>query len=162
MPFGMGSSSSSKKSKNVAVDASGPLSMKNGPNKGVSGLNLKKQLSVLVVDDNPVNRKILKMMLANLGVEAQEAENGQEAVDLHLGGAHFDLILIDMEMPVMDGPQATRVLRTMGVGCKMIGVSANSRNRDKQVFMEAGIDEYHVKPMTRPKLISILKEVDDA
>ncbi|XP_058103694.1 two-component response regulator ARR22-like [Magnolia sinica] len=100
MPFGMGSSSSSKKSKNVAIDA-----MKNGPNQGLSELNLKKQLSVLVVDDNPVNRKILKMMLTKLGVEAQEAENGQEAVDLHLDGAHFDLILIDMDRLLWMGPR---------------------------------------------------------
>ncbi|KAL6002167.1 hypothetical protein ACLOJK_037615 [Asimina triloba] len=159
-----------------------------------TGLKLKKQLSVLVVDDNRVNRKIVMMMLAKLGVPAQEAENGQEAVNLHIAGARFDLILIDMEMPVMDGPQstdpirpdaqleqgifrscyryfaggvlqnvhATRILRSMGVQCKMVGVSGNTRPSEMQEFMEAGVDEYHVKPMTRPKLICLLQQIDHA
>ncbi|KAL5998570.1 hypothetical protein ACLOJK_009513 [Asimina triloba] len=125
----------------------------------VSGLKLKKQLSVLVVDDNRVNRKIVMMTLAKLGVPAHEAENGQEAVNLHIAGAQFVLILIDREMPVMDGPQRRTIHHENNAPHTLSG---NTRPSEKQEFMEAGIDEYNVKPMTRPKLICLLQQIDHA
>lgn len=78
-------------------------SSKNGPSQGL----LNRRLSGLVVDDNKVNRRVHRMLLSKLGVETQEAENGREAVDLCAAGMVFDLILMDMEMPIMDGPQVS-------------------------------------------------------
>ncbi|KAL5991025.1 hypothetical protein ACLOJK_011931 [Asimina triloba] len=126
------------------------------PTQEMGNLSLKNKIFVLVVDDNRVNRRIVAMMLAKLGVEVHEAEHGQEAVNIHVAGARYNLILIDMEMP------ATRILRRMGIQCKIVGVTANSRSSDEKEFMDAGIDEFFPKPMTRAKLVSLLEELEAA
>ncbi|XP_077222953.1 two-component response regulator 24-like [Tasmannia lanceolata] len=161
MPFNRGSN----KMKNAVIGQGGldlgATTSRQDPNQGLSSYTPKNKLTALVVDDNKVNRKIHKMLLTNLGVKSEEAENGQEAVNLCALGIIFDLILIDMEMPVMDGPQATRIMREIGVRSKIVGVSGNSRSDEKQSFMEAGIDEFYEKPMTRAKLISLVQEIDN-
>ncbi|XP_068664756.1 two-component response regulator 24-like [Aristolochia californica] len=162
MPWSFGSSSSKKQKKVVTTTFSGPKSAGNG-NDGDSKLpvNLNNDVNVLVVEDNRVNRKVLMRMLSWAGVRTQEVVNGKEAVDLHTAGFHFDLIFIDMEMPVMDGPQATRILRSMGVCTRIVGVSGNCRDSDRSEFLTAGIDEFYVKPLSREKLVEILHQVDD-
>ncbi|KAK9090436.1 hypothetical protein Sjap_023613 [Stephania japonica] len=69
-----------------------------------------KKLTALVVDDNKMHRMIHKKLLATLGVESQEAENGKEAVDICLSGEAFNLILMDYDMPVMDGREGGCIL----------------------------------------------------
>ncbi|KAF8402020.1 hypothetical protein HHK36_012971 [Tetracentron sinense] len=119
----------------------------------------KKKLTALVVDNDNFIRMLHKVLLNNLNVESQVVENGKEAVDLCLSGAVFDLILICMKMPVMDGPDATRALRTMGVRSMIVGVTAYSKRSEKQEFMDAGLDDYHEKPLTAVKLISLLRDL---
>ena len=63
----------------------------------------KNNFTVLVVDDDTVVRMVHKMLVTSLGLKVQEAKNGKEAVDLHINGASFDLILMDMEMPILNG-----------------------------------------------------------
>lgn len=65
--------------------------------------NLGTKLTALVVDDNILNRKIHQKLLESVGVKNQGVENGQEAVDIHCHGQRFDLILMDMDMPIMNG-----------------------------------------------------------
>lgn len=65
--------------------------------------NLGTKLTALVVDDNILNRKIHQKLLESVGVKNQGVENGQEAVDIHCHGQIFDLILMDMDMPIMNG-----------------------------------------------------------
>lgn len=74
---------------------------------GISSESAERRLSVLVVDDDPVIQKIHKMMLTKFKIisHTQVAENGKQAVDLHRCGAIFDIILMDMEMPIMNGIQ---------------------------------------------------------
>lgn len=67
--------------------------------------NIEKKISCLIVDDSPVIQKIHKAMMSKFGTEVTVVTNGKEAVDLHSSGASFDLILMDFEMPVMDGPE---------------------------------------------------------
>ncbi|XP_068653960.1 two-component response regulator 24-like [Aristolochia californica] len=139
---------SPKTASSTAGDSEPPVKLCNG-------------VSVLVVDDNKVNRKVLMTMLRWARMRAKEVENGKEAVDLHIAGTNFDLIFIDMEMPVMDGPQATRILRQMGVRARMVGVSGNCRDRDREAFVAAGLDEFYVKPLRGQTLVEILHRVDD-
>ena len=63
------------------------------------------KISTLIVDDDPLTRRIHKVLLTKVGLETQAVENGKEAVDLYRSGASFDLILMDLEMPIMDGPK---------------------------------------------------------
>ncbi|CAK7336234.1 unnamed protein product [Dovyalis caffra] len=112
-------------------------------------------LSVLIVDDDPVIRDINRRAIMSFGaqtefiIDVQEAKNGKEAVYLHLAGASFDLIFMDNQMPVMTGIQATRKLREMGVGSKIIGVSSES---EKQAFKGSGATKWIKKPLNLEKL----------
>ncbi|KAH7668485.1 Histidine kinase protein, partial [Dioscorea alata] len=126
-----------------------------------SDSGFKNNLRVLVVDDDKMVRNITMAMLRTLKVEGKEAVNGKEAVDLFVAGEDFNLVLMDREMPVMTGLEATKYLRGMGVRVKLVGVSARSMDKEKQDFLDAGADEFFAKPMTCAKLSALLQEVDE-
>ncbi|XP_041008871.1 two-component response regulator 24-like [Juglans microcarpa x Juglans regia] len=120
-----------------------------------------KNITALVVDDDSVNQMIHSKILENLGIQNQVVRNGKEAVDLHSSGNNFDLILMDMDMPVMNGIEATRKLRAMGVRSIIAGVSTCTRDElEQKEFMAAGLDDFQEKPLTTPKLVSILQKVN--
>ena len=88
---------------------------------------------------------ILRKVLQNLNLDCDEAENGQIAVDLHRQGRRYDLVLMDKEMPVMDGHEATRQLRNMGVKTPIVALTGNALTTDKESFFEAGVDDFQTK-----------------
>ncbi|KAI5315610.1 hypothetical protein PRUPE_8G209300 [Prunus persica] len=119
------------------------------------------KITALVVDDSMINQRIHHKLLENLGIENQVVGNGKEAVDVHCSGKHFDLILMDMDMPIMNGIEATRTLRAMGIQSTIAGVSSHSSlSEDTQEFIEAGLDDYQEKPLTPDKLVAILHKVN--
>ncbi|KAK3224982.1 hypothetical protein Dsin_004844 [Dipteronia sinensis] len=118
------------------------------------------KIRALVVDDNMVNQTMHHRLLENLGIENQVVKNGKEAVDVHYSGKYFDLILMDMDMPIMNGIEATKTLRAMGIRCMIAGVSTRSLDQEKQEFIEAGLDDYQEKPLTKAKLVSILHKIN--
>ncbi|KAL0442465.1 UNVERIFIED_CONTAM: Two-component response regulator 24 [Sesamum latifolium] len=118
-----------------------------------------RRICALVVDDDPLVRRIHGMLLARYGLETEGAENGKEAVDLFLAGKTFDLVLMDMEMPVMDGLQATQRLRGMGVSSMIVGVTARGLEAEKEAFMATGLDACCVKPLNAEAVISVLDEL---
>ncbi|KAK3197885.1 hypothetical protein Dsin_021300 [Dipteronia sinensis] len=118
----------------------------------------KKQVSALIVDDDHVIRKIHSMILRSLKVKSEMAVNGKEAVDLFRSGANFDIVFIDLEMPIMNGIEATKELRAMGVTCKIVGVTSRD-NEAKEAFLEAGLDFCHLKPLTVAKVTPFLEQL---
>ncbi|XP_019429982.1 PREDICTED: two-component response regulator ARR22-like [Lupinus angustifolius] len=122
--------------------------------------DLGTKLTALVVDDNRISRKIHQKLLNSVGImKNQGVGNGKEAVDIHCYGQSFDLILMDMDMPIMNGIEATKILRSMGICSMIVGVSSRSMESEIQEFMEAGLDDYQVKPLTNAKLKSILDKI---
>ena len=115
---------------------------------------------VLVAEDNRNSRKLMKAMLQEIGVEAVMAVNGIEAVDLASGNG-FDLILMDVNMPECDGIEATRIIRRneSGSGCRVpvVAMTAKARNEDREMFRDAGMDNYLFKPITMDRLRDMLK-----
>ncbi|KAE8663283.1 GPR107 protein [Hibiscus syriacus] len=109
-------------------------------------------LTVLVVDDSPMIRKLHDMHFKKFGHKVQ--------VDLFRFGDSFDLILMDKEMPVMDGAEATKELRAMGVKSMIAGVTSLDSPYDKQVFMEAGLDYCFNKPLTADNISFLLQELN--
>ncbi|OMO98383.1 hypothetical protein COLO4_13957 [Corchorus olitorius] len=122
---------------------------------------LKNNFTVLVVDDDPIIRKVHDMQLKKFGLKPQVVENGKKAVDLCLAGDTFNLILMDKEMPVMDGVEATKELRAMGVNSLIVGVTSRDLPHEKQVFMEAGLDFCFGKPLTPEKITFLLKKLNE-
>ncbi|KAB5524562.1 hypothetical protein DKX38_022311 [Salix brachista] len=112
--------------------------------------------SVLIVDDDRIVRETNRRFTALAGtqkqlrMEFQEAKNGKEAVYLHLAGASFDLILMDFQMPIMNGIQ---LLRQMGVKSRIVGVTSES---DQQAFFDVGLNNCIQKPLNPAKIAEFL------
>jgi len=106
---------------------------------------------VLLVEDNPVNQKVAIRMLQKLGCVVELAENGQQALE-KLERASYDIVLMDMQMPVMDGLTATRLLRQREQQTShhqvVIALTANAMQTDRELCLEAGMDDYLSKPLT--------------
>ncbi|XP_073299193.1 two-component response regulator 24-like [Primulina huaijiensis] len=111
-------------------------------------LQEEKMVRALVVDDDSIVRKIHMRLLRKLGLKTEAVENGKEAVDLCQSGKSFDLVLMDMEMPIMDGPTATKELRAMGVTNMIVGVTSCSMESETQAFIRAGVDGCIKKPLS--------------
>jgi CheY-like chemotaxis protein len=105
---------------------------------------------VLVVEDEPLNREIVEALLASVGIYPHMAENGQEALDILLqaGPGTFDLVLMDIQMPFMDGFAATRALRSQTgfASIPVIGVTALTLEYHKKIGTEAGLSDHIGKP----------------
>jgi PAS domain S-box-containing protein len=101
---------------------------------------------VLVVDDGPENRELLSLVLTDHGLWVEEAENGQVALD-KLAAGSFDLVLMDMQMPVMDGYAATRELRRRGLQLPVVALTANAMKGYEEEVLQAGCTAYLTKPV---------------
>jgi len=118
-------------------------------------------LPVLLVEDNPVNQKVALKLLERRGYRAQLAENGQVAVEVMRDG-RFSAVLMDMQMPVMDGIEATREIRSMEAERKLertpiIAMTANAMEGDRERCLEAGMDDYISKPIRADQLYEQLQ-----
>ena len=113
--------------------------------------------SVLVAEDVITNQILIKQILNNAGLEVTLAENGKEAVEKALQ-QQFDIIFMDMMMPVMNGYEATRKLRGKGLNTTIIAVTANAMKGDKRKCLEAGCNDYLSKPISRDELYEILEK----
>jgi len=112
------------------------------------------RLKALVVDDNDVNRMLIAAMLKGIGCEVDLVENGQKAVDAATD-ADYDVIFMDVSMPVMDGLEATRQIRATGArnaGTRIIAVTAHAMVGDKERFLASGMDGYISKPFRKTDL----------
>ncbi|MBS0356025.1 MAG: response regulator [Proteobacteria bacterium] len=111
---------------------------------------------VLLVEDNPVNQRLAQVLLQKRGYAVSLAENGADAVDM-VGAGHFDVILMDMQMPVLDGLEATRQIRSLEQAAgqprvPIIAMTANAMNGDRERCLDAGMDDYLTKPIKAQEL----------
>ena len=113
-------------------------------------------LNVLLVDDNFINREVASLMLEHFGCQVTTAENGEECLKVY-PTQKFDLIFIDIQMPVMDGIEATTILRKKYKNLPLIAaVSANAMEGDAEKYISAGMDDYLPKPITKESVNSLL------
>jgi PAS domain S-box-containing protein len=121
----------------------------------------QRSLRVLLVEDNAINQKLALLLLGKWGHCTTLAENGQIALDLISAGQRFDLVLMDMQMPVMGGLEATRNLRLLEAQqgwapLPVIAMTANAMESDRQACLDAGMDDYLTKPIDRAALAAVL------
>jgi len=108
---------------------------------------------ILLVEDNSLNRLLAHTILTDYGAEITEAENGQEAVD-HMRAGGFDIILMDIQMPVMDGMQATRIIRAeIDRNIPILALTANAIKSYEQQFLDAGMNDLISKPYNEINLV---------
>ncbi|MEM7232721.1 MAG: ATP-binding protein [Planctomycetota bacterium] len=117
-------------------------------------------LRVLVAEDNPVNQKLIRRIIERAGIDLHVVSNGQEAVDeLEEAEDRYDVVLMDMQMPVLDGYGATRALRTRGCTIPIIALTANAMTGDREKCLDAGCDDYTTKPIDRKVLVEKIGEL---
>ncbi len=112
-------------------------------------------MRVLIVDDGKTNRQLVSVDLRKANVSYDTAENGKEAVD-KVNSGNFDVVLMDMHMPVMDGFEATRLLRKQGHQLPVIALTANAMAEDEKQCREAGCSGFLAKPINRNRLFKEL------
>ena len=119
-----------------------------------------EQMRILLVEDGPDNQRLVSFLLEKQGATVDLAENGAIGRDMALRALEddtpYDVILMDMQMPVMDGYAATRALRSHGYARPIIALTAHAMAEDRQRCLEAGCDEYSTKPIDRERLIGLL------
>lgn len=123
------------------------------PEEGAFEAAIPACTHVLVAEDNPVNLTVTEAMLRKAGARVTAAANGIEAVDACEHG-RFNVILMDVQMPEMDGLEATRILRSKGANVPIIGLTAHALEGDRERCLDAGMDDYLSKPVTA----KVLKE----
>ncbi len=118
------------------------------------------RLSILLAEDNVVNQKIVAKILEKQGWGVKTAENGKQVLE-YLDVGHFDLILMDAQMPVLDGLEATMKIRekekATGGHIPIIALTARAMTGDRQKCIDAGMDDYVTKPIDRQKLFEVIE-----
>jgi signal transduction histidine kinase/CheY-like chemotaxis protein len=119
---------------------------------------LKRPLRLLVVDDNPINRRVLSLQLDKMGHEAEMASGGHEAVESVQNG-DFDLVLMDCQMPDVDGLEATRRIRAhKGKSPFIVALTAFSEESQRRACLDAGMDDFLTKPIDAAMLRSVVEK----
>jgi CheY-like chemotaxis protein len=115
-------------------------------------------LRMLIAEDNPINQKLILAVLARLGYSAALAQNGKEVLEM-ADHEPFDLILMDVQMPEMDGLEATRKLRLcLDRQPVIIAMTANTMHGDQDACIRAGMDDYVCKPVQLDELLARLEK----
>jgi CheY-like chemotaxis protein len=120
-----------------------------------------KKLQILVAEDNLINQKIIEINITKLGHKIDFAENGQIAVEKFISN-DYDVIFMDLLMPLLDGIEATKRIRQIErsiPNCnpvRIIGMTASAMPEDRNILIEAGMDDHIAKPFNRDDLSNIL------
>ena len=121
---------------------------------------IKQSIRLLLAEDNPVNQKLAVMILTKAGYTVDVVGNGEKAIMTYTSAPdQYDLILMDVQMPVMDGLAATRDLRARGFNrVPIVAMTANAMKGDREICLEAGMNDYITKPIKREIVYEIIEK----
>jgi CheY-like chemotaxis protein len=130
----------------------------------VNQVNMSKNLKILVADDDMFNMMLAKAMIGNIvpGVEITEAVNGRIAMD-NVIASTFDLVFMDVQMPEMDGNEATKAIRryekSIGKHTIIVGLTAGALKEEREKCLSSGMDEFLTKPIDTAKLKETIERI---
>jgi CheY-like chemotaxis protein len=125
-----------------------------------TGLAERHPLRILLAEDNPVNQKLATRILERMGYATDVAGDGQEAIE-RIAGATYDVVLMDVQMPILDGLEATRQIRARWPDGRprIVAMTANAMAEDRDACLAAGMDDYLSKPIRVDELAAALERV---
>jgi PAS domain S-box-containing protein len=120
---------------------------------------MKHSVHILLAEDNPVNQKLAIMMLGKAGYQIDVAENGKKAVEKYSQSPEaYDLIFMDVQMPEMDGKEATKTLRDQGFAdIPIVAMTAHAMKGDREMCLESGMNDYITKPINRETVFEMIQ-----
>jgi CheY-like chemotaxis protein len=120
----------------------------------------KHSVNILLAEDNPINQKLALFMLKKAGYRVTVANNGREAIDIFMADPDkFNLILMDIQMPEIDGKEATRILREKGFAdIPIVAMTAEAMKGDRENCLRAGMDDYIPKPIKRETVFKVVRK----
>lgn len=126
------------------------------PAKSATDTSSLKGLHILVVDDNEMNRLVASTVLENHGIIVSEAVNGADAIR-KLEKKHFDLVLMDLQMPVMDGLEASlKIRKDLALSVPIVALTASALNEESHRCLDAGMNDFIVKPFREEDMVQVL------
>lgn len=125
--------------------------------KADGGFAARYPLRILIAEDNYINRRLLLLLLRNLGYEAASTENGRQCLEAVLSGS-YDIVLSDIDMPEMNGIDCTAQIRQAGFDIPIIAVTASFPELTRQQCLDAGMNGYMTKPVNVTELKRVLRE----
>lgn len=126
-------------------------------------MTTKQNIQILLAEDNEIAQRLVLLTIKKLGVLCDVASNGQQAVEMQLQKS-YDIILMDMYMPILDGLEATRQIREMEKSSAnkpayIVALTANNIADSKEICEEAGMDDMVEKPLRAAKLMDIMARI---
>jgi CheY-like chemotaxis protein len=134
----------------VGQEQSSADTPRSGPNK------VSAEIKVLLVEDGDTNRKLIKLLLERAGAQVATAENGAVGCQIALKES-FDVILMDMQMPVLDGYSASRRLRDAGLTLPIIALTAHTMTGDREKCLDSGCTDYLTKPINAEHMFAAIE-----
>ena len=131
--------------------------------RSTSSSKLFSNINALVVEDNPINQKMIQHTLKNIGITTECANNGKEGLHMYMKNyENYDIVFMDIQMPIMNGVDSTKAILAYEQGKNLdhtpiVAVTANALKGDRERFIAEGMDEYVSKPIDLEKFISVLK-----
>ncbi len=130
------------------------------PGAPVATESLKNPYRILYVEDGLDNQRLVSFILKKAGAHVDIAENGQVALEMiHASQTQYDLVLMDMQMPILDGYAATRMLREEKFVTPIVALTAHANQGDREKCLEAGCDEYLTKPINKATLVTVINQM---
>ena len=114
---------------------------------------------ILIVEDNPANQKVVAVLLGKRGYQTFVVTNGRQALEA-LEDSRYDLVLMDVQMPVLDGLETTRIIRkdARWSTLPVVGLTAHAMSGDRERCLEAGMNDYVAKPVRMPALLETVSK----
>jgi signal transduction histidine kinase/CheY-like chemotaxis protein len=144
---------------------SGPSSKPEKPEKSHHKVTENEQVRILLAEDNAINRKLVKAMIEKKGWHVTVVENGKEVMEIlqnteNVKAKGFDLVLMDIQMPIMDGVETTKAIRKLKTleHLPIIAITAHALKGDKEKFLAAGMNEYLAKPIKANTLYAVIEK----
>ncbi len=144
----------------VLLGTAGPMAVaETGPEQAPDRLEGVRGARILVVEDNEINRQVAREMLSEAGFDVETADDGQQALDRLGADDGFDLVFMDMQMPVLDGLEATRRIRTRPEWAELpvVAMTANAMAQDRERCIDAGMNDFVAKPIDPDQLWAVLR-----